>query len=134
MSSLVVGIVATIVIVFLIALFLPVIVARRIISDEYVWLSMLHYQTWKSSLTLAQEARKKGAKCVVSIIYSDLTHLLDEDLIEEKIVEGSDLDFPRYEYRLTSSGTRKKDTLHQGIRQRGRLILSPIITIQAEYL
>jgi hypothetical protein len=104
--------------------------ARRIVPTRYEWLDAMSYDKWKKAPEIIEDLlRMKKLQPpfggFMEIIYSDLGLLEEEKLIERRQVPPKvPLRFPRTEFKLTSSGIRKKneqrnvvgDTFPKGLR------------------
>ena len=125
---------AVLIVVIAILLFLVgmVLVAleRRVIPNRYEWLSVLSHYEWKGTIQIREEMRKlKKTKAMMSIMYTDLDHLEEEGLAEgrrvvrriaalslskspdKKIIGLREYIIASMEYRLTPSGTGKKNKI-----------------------
>ncbi len=98
------------ILLFLIGIIL-LILERRVIANRYEWLAVLSHYEWKGTIQIREEMKKlKKTKSMMSIMYIDLAHLEEERLIEHRQVvkKVAGYRITTREYRLTSSGTRKK--------------------------
>jgi hypothetical protein len=81
----------------------------------------LSHHEWKRAPRLIEEILKlkksQNSFGLRGIVYSDLSMLLEENLIQDRLVPSDEIDgLPLTEYRLTSRGTHRKNesTVHEG--------------------